>query len=82
MMIAMEVVMTDTIILDVIQQKVAELPPNLQRQVLSFVESLQMTPRGVSGKDLMSLAGSLSDADAAAILEAVEEGCEQIDHEW
>jgi hypothetical protein len=82
MMSNKEVVMTDTIILDTIQQKVAELSPNLQRQVLSFVESLQATPRGVPGKDLMSLAGSLSNADAAAIIEAVEEGCEQIDHEW
>jgi len=74
--------MTDTIILDTIQQKAAELPLNLQRQVLSFIESLQATPRGVSGKDLMFLAGSISDTDAAIILEAVEAGCEQIDHEW
>lgn len=73
--------MAEKIILDTIQRKVAQLPLHIQRQVLFFVESLS-TPHGGAGRNLLPLAGSLPNEDAAAILEVIDTGCEQVDHEW
>jgi hypothetical protein len=58
-----------------------QLPLEQQRQVLDFARALASapTPRGVAGRDLLPLAGSLSEEAAAEMVEAVEAGCEQVD---
>ena len=39
------------------------------------------TPPGVPGAALLPFAGTLSADEARAMLEAIEEGCERIDHD-
>ncbi len=74
----------DTFILDEITKKVKSLPENLQRQVLIFVDALQVSSvRGVSGRMLSEFAGSISQDDLSMMNQAIESGCEQIDgSEW
>lgn len=56
--------------------------PRGQRLVIR-VETDQERPPGVPGRELLDLAGTLSDEDARQMLEAIEEGCEQVDpNEW
>jgi hypothetical protein len=43
------------------------------------VRPVDSLPRGAPGRQVAALAGSISDADAEAMLKAIEEGCEQID---
>jgi hypothetical protein len=60
------------------------LPENLQRQVLEFVEALQVIARqGVPGKQLLQFAGAIPLDDLESIHQAIENGCEQVDpNEW
>jgi hypothetical protein len=55
-----------------------------QRQVLAYAKSLQRTAmKGTPGAALLKFAGSLAEADAAEVLQAIEEGCEKVDpHGW
>jgi hypothetical protein len=54
-----------------------------QRQVLTFIRSLKGEPKGVQGSELKRFAGTLTQADAQSMIEAVEAGCEQVDvDEW
>ena len=40
-------------------------------------------PKGVSGKELLSFSGAISNSDATRISKVIEEGCEQVDvNEW
>ena len=74
----------DTFILDEITKKVKSLPENLQRQVLIFVDALQVSSeRGVPGRTLTEFAGSISQDDLSIMNQAIESGCEKIDgSEW
>ena len=59
------------------------LPKGQQRQVLDFARALAASrPRGVAGRELLPLAGTISSLDLAAISQAVED-CEQVEaHGW
>jgi hypothetical protein len=51
-----------------------------RRRLLDHARSLgARAPRGVAGASLAAYVGSLSEADAVAIAEAIEDGCENID---
>ena len=64
-----------------------QLGSNDQARVVDFARTLSgsSTPKkvGVPGKDLLRFAGTISPEDARQMIEAIEEGCEQIDaSEW
>ena len=66
-----------------IHSELAGLDSVKQRQVLTFIRSLKGTPKGVQGCELKRFAGTLTQADAQTMIEAVEAGCEQVDvDEW
>ena len=70
----------NTPLINEITQKIKTLPDNLQRQVLIFVDALQVSStRGVSGKLLLEFAGSISPDDLFLMGQAIESGCEQVD---
>jgi len=60
------------------------LPENLQRQVLEFVQALQVFVRqGVPGKQLLQFAGAIPLDDLESMRQTIESGCEQVDlNEW
>jgi hypothetical protein len=61
-------------------QVMDRLPEERQRQVLNFARSLASSgPVGIVGKDLLRFAGILTEQEAQALSEAVEEGCERVD---
>jgi len=74
---------SNTITAKVIEQLEA-LPENLQRQVLEFVQALQMSARrGVPGKRLLQFAGAISADDLELMRQAIEDECERVDlNEW
>ena len=58
------------------------LSPEQQRRVLAFVKGMTpFAPRGTPGSEAASFAGTMSAEDAAAIAQAIEEGCEQVDED-
>jgi hypothetical protein len=74
----------DKAILSEITKKINTLPDNLQRQVLIFVDALQVSSqRGVPGNKLLEFAGTISLDDLSLMGQAIESGCEQVDgSEW
>ena len=60
------------------------LPENLQRQVLEFVQALQVFVRqGVPGKQLLQFAGAIPLDDLESMRQTIESGCEKVDlNEW
>lgn len=62
---------------------VVKLPGDDQARVLEYARALadktKPVLRGTPGKDLLRLAGTISEEDARRMMEAIEEGCEQID---
>ena len=54
-----------------------------QARVVDFARNLSTGPSarrvGVAGKDLMRFAGTISAEDGQQMIDAIEEGCEQID---
>lgn len=75
--------MTNTIITQVVE-KLNHLPDNLQRKVLEFVETLQVSVQhGVPGRQLLHFAGTIPADDLQLMSTAIEAGCEQVDlNEW
>jgi len=75
--------MNSTIATKVIEQLDA-LPEDLQRQVLEFVQALQVFVRqGVPGKQLLQFAGAIPVDDLESMRQAIENGCEQVNlNEW
>lgn len=69
---------------DALLNEVAQLPPALQERVVEYARTLvQGRPRGTPGTELLRFAGILDPEDARAMMEAIEEGCEQVDpDEW
>ena len=74
----------DTPILNEITKKIMALPDNLQRQVLIFVDALQVSSmRGTPGKLLLEFVDTISPDDLSLMRQAIESGCEQVDgSEW
>jgi hypothetical protein len=74
----------DTPVISENVKKVQALPDNLQRQVLIFVDALQVSStRGTPGKSLLKFAGKIPLDELKAMSEAIESGCEQVDsNEW
>ncbi len=74
----------DTPILNEITKKIMALPDNLQRQVLIFIDALQVSSmRGTPGKLLLEFADTISPDDLSLMRQAIESGCEQVDgSEW
>ena len=67
-----------------VMQQLETLPENLQRQVLEFVQALQMLARrGIPGKQLLQFAGAIPPGDLELMRQAIDEECEQVDlDEW
>lgn len=65
-------------------QQMETLPENLQRQVLEFIQALQLlTQRGVAGKQLLQFAGTIPPDDLELMHKAIEDECERVDlDEW
>ena len=76
--------MLDAAIQNDLLKEVEQLPPPLQRKVVSYAHSLaKPRPRGTPAKQLLKFAGILSPEEAKAMMDAIEEGCERIDaNEW
>ena len=59
------------------------LSPDQQQRLTEEARGLARVRRGVPGSQLMHLAGILDPADAAEMMQAIEDGCEKIDpHGW
>jgi len=67
-----------------VMQQLETLPENLQRQVLEFVQALQvLARRGIPGKQLLQFAGAIPPRDLELMRQAIDEECEQVDlDEW
>jgi hypothetical protein len=67
-----------------VTRQLDNLSPDLQRQVLAYVQALAQTfPKGVSGKKLLRFSGILEAEDIQAINQAIEAECERVDvNEW
>ena len=65
-------------------EQLENLPENLQRQVLTFVEALRsVVQKGIPGKQLLDFAGTISPDDLELMRQAIQDGCEQADmNEW
>jgi len=61
-----------------IQSELDGLDVEKQSRVLAFVRTLKRSPKGMSGADLKRFTGSLSEADAKSMNDAIESGCEQV----
>ena len=72
--------MVDAGIHDELIEQLQHLPRALQQQVLTFARSLGPSPaRGVRGADLLRFSGILDPAEAQAMIDEIEAGCETID---
>ncbi len=70
----------DTPVVDEIVRKLKHLPTDLQRQVLIFVDALQVaSARGKPGYKLERFSGTISKSDLALMEQAIAAGCEQVD---
>ena len=65
-------------------KKINHLPYDLQRKVLEFVDSLDVSSQqGIPGRQLLRFAGAIPLNDLQSMRLAIESGCEQIDqNEW
>jgi hypothetical protein len=74
----------DTPVVDEIVRNLKYLPTDLQRQVLIFVDALQVAAaRGKPGFKLAQFARAISNKDLALMQQAIDAGCEQVDtNEW
>ncbi|MBU2446971.1 MAG: hypothetical protein KJ666_15575 [Bacteroidetes bacterium] len=63
-----------------VAKRLDKLPVELQKQVLDFTEDLVMSvAKGVHGKRLLKFSGAITEKDANAMLQAIEESCEKVD---
>lgn len=54
-----------------------------QREVLAFVRTLAATPVGIPGRELLAFAGAIESHDLAALQQAIDADCEQVNlDEW
>ncbi len=65
-----------------IVKQLDRLPYKFQQRVLDFVRVLSK-PKGVPGKQLLHLAGTINSEDLQAMTKAIEDECERVDrNEW
>jgi hypothetical protein len=67
-----------------IAKQVKVLPNDLQRRVLAYVETLNVSrQRGVPGTELVRFAGAISRSDLNRMSRAIASACEQVNSgEW
>ena len=70
--------MIDTTVQTELMKQVEQLPLAQQRQVLDFARTLANASTGEPPKDFLDLFGTLPSEDAKEMMEAIEEGCEQV----
>lgn len=57
-----------------------QMSPHEQKRAAEIVHGMVTPlPKGASIEDLMKVAGTLDDESAREMMEAIEEGCEQVD---
>ena len=73
-----------TLIVDKVVDQMKDLPNELQWRVFEFTRALTLSvPRGVPGQQLIPFAGTIPADDLQLMRQAIEEGCERVDHnEW
>jgi hypothetical protein len=76
--------MVDATIQNELTNCLDQLAVDQQRQVLEFARTLTTTPpAGIPGSRLLKFAGTIGLTDLDAISQAIDRGCERIDHdEW
>jgi hypothetical protein len=68
----------DSPVVNRVIEQLKTLPAELQWRVLECALALTQTaPRGVPGRELRHLAGTISAEDAERMRETIEEGCER-----
>jgi hypothetical protein len=67
-----------------LREQLDKLPAAQQRQVLDFARTLAARKRRMaSGRALSEFAGTIAKEDLAQIVQAIDEGCEQVNpDEW
>ncbi len=75
--------MSNPIVTQVVE-KIANLPDDLKRKVLEFVQRLTTSAKhGVPGRQLLRFAGTIPYDDVQLMRKTIEDGCEQVDlNEW
>jgi len=65
-----------------INDRIARLSLERKKQILKFIVSLEQDQiQGVPGKELCQFAGAIDKDDLVVIDRAIEESCEQVDHD-
>jgi hypothetical protein len=65
---------------DALLEELKRLAEPDRRRLLDYARSLgTQAPKGVTGESLAAYVGSLPEADAVSIAEAIEDGCEKVD---
>jgi hypothetical protein len=73
-------IMIDECIQNELLKKIDQLPINQQREVLEFADNLlKSTSIKEPAPSFLDLFGTLPPEDAREMMEAIEEGCEQVD---
>jgi hypothetical protein len=68
----------DTSIVTQVVERLNDLPDELQRRVLEYVQALEATTvRDVPGSQLLQFAGTIPLEDLQVMAAAIEAGCEQ-----
>jgi len=72
--------MLDAIVKKEIINQIGQLDYEHQRRVLDFARALAVTgKKGVSGKQLLSFAGTIPADDLREMEQAIEDNCEKVD---
>lgn len=62
-----------------IVEKLATIPPNLQRQVLVYISESELSdeiPEGATIHEFLKFSGTIPSEDLEQMKQAIEEGCE------
>jgi hypothetical protein len=73
--------MTQSSVVVEISRAAQALNPDQQQRVLTYIRNITTRPLGNRPADLISLAGSIPLEDCIEMQKAIEEGCEQVDHD-
>jgi hypothetical protein len=71
-------IMANPSVAETIRECVERLPSADKIRVLEYARSLER-PKGVPGRDLLDLAGTIDPEDLEIMKQAIEEGCERIE---
>jgi len=68
---------------DSFHSEFSQLTPAQQFKTLEFLRTLNGTPRGTPGSELMEFVGTIPHEDLELMKQAIEEDCGQVDpHGW